>query len=75
MSKKFKLKNWFTPPKLIAIATLIVTTCKIWERINFFSKEQVIEVTKGCDISKVEQYISNEGNSSQKLILSAFICK
>ncbi len=45
MSKK--IKNCFMPPKLIAIATLIVTDFGIWEGIKFFSKEQVIEVTKG----------------------------
>ena len=56
------------PPKLIAIATLIVTDFGIWEGIKFFSKEQVIEVTKGWDIGNVEQSSSKEGNSSQKVV-------
>ncbi len=54
MSKK--IKNCFMPPKLIAIATLIVTDFGIWEGIKFFSKEQVIEVTKGWDISRAVHF-------------------
>ncbi len=71
MSRRAWFNNWLKPANLIALAMLVITAVGIFGGIKLLTNNQEITGEEGCEISGVEQHISNDSNSSQKINCSS----